>query len=127
MLTTTPRELREACGLTRPTAAAWLNITTRTLRRWESTGRAPVWALDKLHVRAYGLPLDAEPWRGWRLWRGALVSPEGLEYTPGTLRAWQFKQQELETLRRQFRRWCEPGRQMELWPGSELRARLSRG
>lgn len=124
MLSTYPRELREACGLSRAAAALFLNISTRTLARWENAGRAPEWALARLYQRAYGFPLESKEWRGWRFVRGRLVAPEGLAYTPGEIRAWQFKHQELEGLRRQFRRWCDPGRQLELWPGSELRARL---
>lgn len=105
MLSTYPRELRYASGLDLATCAAFLGISPRTLRRWETRERAPKWALALLYARAYGLPLDARDWRGWRFVRGRLVSPEGLSYTPGMLRAWQFKEQELWTLRRQFRRW----------------------
>lgn len=127
MLSTYPRELRLAVGLSRAVCADFLNISTRTLARWENAGGAPEWALTRLYQRAYGFPLEHKEWRGWRFFRGQLVSPDGLTYTPGELRAWQIKQQELDALRRQFRRWCDPGHQLEFWPGSTERAFLRRG
>lgn len=120
MLRPDPAELRRACGFTRAAGAAFLDISPRTLIRWENAGDAPEWALALLYQRAYGIPLKMTGWRGWRLLRGLLVSPEGETYTPGSIRAWFYERQELAALRRQFDRWCRPPVQLELWPGADF-------
>lgn len=120
MLSTEPRELREAAGLSIADASRLFSVSARTIRRYEASGAAPLAYLDALHARAYGLPLTSKGWRGWRFLRGCLVSPEGEEFTPGRLRAQHFERQLLATLRRQFDRFCREPRQLELWPGVDF-------
>lgn len=55
-----------------------------TARRWKRAARVPAWLVLLVGVVWRG-ELDAisPAWRGWRLVRGELVSPEGWTATPG--------------------------------------------
>ena len=60
----------------------------RTARRWKASGAMPA-ALAQwvgLHQDGGLGPVDAH-WRGWMLRRGALISPEGWEFRPGSVAA----------------------------------------
>lgn len=76
------RDARVFGGLTREQAAQALGVSLRTIGHWE-TGRArPAWAAFKLLrvIRHGELPDPA--WSGYRLIRGALVTPEGHSFLP---------------------------------------------
>lgn len=55
-----------------------------------------------MSIRGKGgdLALISDQWAGWRLVRHRLYSPEGVEWTVGTLNAWAFERQLLEELMR---------------------------
>jgi phosphoglycolate phosphatase-like HAD superfamily hydrolase len=68
--------------------AAAAGVTERTARRWKARGRIP-----EPYATAAGLRLHADlgaaspAWRGWRLCKDEIQSPEGLRFKPAELRA----------------------------------------
>jgi hypothetical protein len=80
-----------------------LGVPERTARHWRALGRLPApWRL--LYVVLDGGNIGAldAAWRGWRLIRGELVSPEGLTFRPGEVLSIFVRQQEIGELRRQL-------------------------
>ncbi len=59
-----------------------------TVRRWKKLARLPRWLERLVRVCIRGELDDVDrAWRGWTIRNGELVSPEGLTYTPGAVRA----------------------------------------
>lgn len=65
-----------------------LNIHEKTLYRW-LTGRVQIPGRQHLAIKALlgDLPGTEGKWTGWMFRRGELVSPEGVCFTPGFVRA----------------------------------------
>lgn len=81
-----------------------LGVPTRTARRWKAAGRLPApWLLLFLLLGERDLGALDEAWRGWRLARGEIVSPEGLAFRPGEVLAASIRMQQLAELERQLR------------------------
>lgn len=78
-----------------------------TVRRWKKLARIPRWLQRLVRVCLHGELAEIDPaWRGWRLVRGELVSPEGRAFTPGAVRAsvlWRARALELGALDRRRR------------------------
>jgi hypothetical protein len=114
-------------GMSYQVAADLCGVTTRTIRRWEKAGRCPVWFLTL--CRAYGGRLDAlrdsgDGWRGWRLVAGALVSPEGITYTPYEVNSIPWLWAMVNDLRTTLQRETAPGTQKVLpFPEALTRSR----
>lgn len=59
-----------------------------TVRRWKLGRSIPRWLSFVVRLCVQGELEDFDPaWRGWRIVRGELVSPEGTAFTPGAIRA----------------------------------------
>lgn len=83
-------------------AADALGVSLKTLRRYES-GTAPAMALRLVAILAAGhLGAIDSAWEGWHLVRGALVSPENVCFTPGDVRAIQYRDALISAQRRQL-------------------------
>lgn len=79
-----------------------------TVRRWKRrAARIPLWLQRLVRICVQGELADIDrAWRGWRIVRGHLVSPEGSSYTPGAVRAghlWKCRALELGARERQAR------------------------
>lgn len=78
-----------------------------TVRRWKKLARLPRWLERLVRVCLQGeLGEIDRAWSGWRVVRGELVSPEGLSYSPGAVRAstlWRARALELGALERRSR------------------------
>ena len=62
-----------------------------TARRWKRQGTAPRAALSLLKTLFERYLGDtSEPWAGWRLSHGELVSPQGDRFTPGMVLAGKY-------------------------------------
>lgn len=76
-----------------------------TARRWKRTGKCPRW-LERLVRVCHRGELDDihRAWRGWRLERGELISPEGWQFSPGAVRSIPLLQTQVKTyqLERRF-------------------------
>lgn len=87
-------ELREAYfgGMTPNDARALCGVSRRTWGRWmRGLARVPRSALLLLRICAQGeLPAAGPEWDGWRFYRGALLTPEGVEVKPGEIRAMPY-------------------------------------
>jgi hypothetical protein len=87
-------------------SAAWLarvcQVDASTARKWKRAGRIPPRYLPLLTL-ADGADLGAlaSPWRGWKLLGDRLVSPEGVKFSPGEVRAIPYRQALVATLTRQ--------------------------
>lgn len=67
-----------------------------TARRWKRAPRVPAWLARLVRVLIEGELGDvSESWRGWRLVRGELISPEGWTATPGEVRALPLMRQQI--------------------------------
>jgi hypothetical protein len=78
-------------------------VSVSAIRRYEKTGRVPAPVLRLAVAHATGIPLvSSRAWAGWRFAREALVSPEGIGWTPALLNAWHFERQLLQEYRRQL-------------------------
>jgi transcriptional regulator with XRE-family HTH domain len=89
----TPEELYQVRyvrgGLSCARARALVGVSRRTWSRWErGEARIPTAAVNLLRLVAAGeLPAGGPAWNGWRFYKGELVSPEGIGFEPGEIRA----------------------------------------
>lgn len=106
-------------GISAAELAALGQVHLSTARRWKRTGKCPRW-LERLLGVCHRGELDHihRTWNGWRLVRGQLVSPEGWEFTPGSIRAMPFMKAQIKTYQEKQRsiqqtdwiqqRWVDP-------------------
>lgn len=89
-----PASIARACG-----------VSVRTARRWRAAGQMPAaYALGLALVEDGDLGAVAPDWRGWRLIRGQLFSPDGWGFTPGEIQAAPLHVLLIGELRRQLAR-----------------------
>jgi hypothetical protein len=68
--------------------ASLTGASERTARRWIATGRMPAALALAVSLLASGdLGTVWPEWRGWRIVRGELTSPEGWTFRPGEIAA----------------------------------------
>jgi hypothetical protein len=84
--------------------ASLTGVDRATARRWRAHGRLPRHVNRLLAIITLG-QLDAIGWKGWRIMRGVLVSPEGWEATPGDVLALPFMRQQIAILQADARAW----------------------
>src|SRR5690606_32969430 len=75
--------------------------------RWETGSHAmpeAVWAWFRVASGGAGLAGGGEAWARWCFWKGALCSPEGMEFTPGQVRSLPILWQRLRALEAQNRK-----------------------
>lgn len=78
--------------------------STRSAQRWRLTGRAPRVVVAFLRLVEEGpLGMIHAAWNGWRLHRGALISPEGIAFAPAELLALTLRLQQVAELAREVR------------------------
>ncbi len=84
------RALAELCG-----------VSLRTAERWRSRGKMPAaYALAVALLRDGDIGVFSPDWRGWRLVRGELVSPERWTFRPGEVAAIPLVSQQLRLYQR---------------------------
>jgi hypothetical protein len=89
----TVTEIAEACG-----------IPDRTARRWIARGSMPYTARVTWRVVRYGdLGAVSPSWRGWRIVRDKLYSPENWDFRPGEVLTLPLQARMIHKLRRQLR------------------------
>lgn len=79
-------------------------VNVATARRWKAACKLPETVKRLLEITALGR-LDVLGWRGWRLIRGELISPEGWQFKPGDVMSLQLLRMQvrgLEAERRAF-------------------------
>lgn len=81
--------------------AALGGVHLSTARRWKRSGKCPRSVVLLVRVCHCG-ELDPihSSWRGWRVVRDQLVSPEGWQFTPGAVRSIPLLQRHLAEARR---------------------------
>lgn len=89
--------------LATPSIRALCTDCRSTWWRWRrDRASVPLAVRNLLRIVVGGdLPHFGPAWEGWRfnVKRGALVDPAGYEHTPGTIRAWWWLAQHLQSLR----------------------------
>jgi uncharacterized protein DUF3653 len=82
--------------------AALGRVHLATARRWKRTGKCPR-SVERLVRVCHCGELDDihAAWRGWRLVRGTLYSPEGWEFTPGAVRTLPLLERQVREMRRE--------------------------
>lgn len=79
--------------------AALAGVHLTTARRWKAGARPKAWLLKLLAIALEGeLGEISRAWRGWRIHRGELVSPEGWRFTPGNVRSIPFLEMRIASL-----------------------------
>jgi len=105
----------ETYGIPADQIAALCGVDIATARRWKSgRSRIPVAAKKLL---AGDLGAFGKEWKGWKIVKGEIVSPEGWSYPPGEILAIPFLRAQLahfESLRRQARELDEQPREAEI-------------
>lgn len=77
-------------------------VHVSTARRWIRTGKCPRSVARLVRVCLCGELDDIHAaWRGWRLVRGTLYSPEGWEFSPGAVRSLPLLQTQVREMRRE--------------------------
>jgi len=91
--------------------ALWGRATTETLstltgahhttaRRWKRLTELPRWLAILVRVVLEGELADVSAeFAGWCIRHGELVSPEGVRFTPGQIRALPFRLQQVQAMR----------------------------
>jgi hypothetical protein len=75
-----------------------------SVRRWRRLKAMPVHVSRLLEFVALN-KLDGLGWVGWKLKNGKLISPDGLEVSPGEVQAIQLRQQQLAHYQANERKW----------------------
>jgi hypothetical protein len=84
--------------LTVGTLCERLGVPAVTARRWLRTGRLPALArLAAAVILGGDLGLIDPAWKGWKLTRGKIVSPENWDYTPGDVMSLTFERARART------------------------------
>jgi Phage protein len=77
------KELARACG-----------VTQRTARRWTRAGQLPrVYQAAIATLEPHDLGQVSPDWSGFKVFRGELVTPEGMALRPGEIRSIPIRQQ----------------------------------
>ena len=88
-------------GISAELIARLIGCHIDTARRWKRLGKMPVAVGRYLAVRLDGeLGFVDTAWRGFRLVRGELRTPEGDTIRPGDVRAIPYRRQQLAELQR---------------------------
>ncbi len=83
-----PGEINELYGITAERIAEWIGCHVTTARRYKRGEEPSKAALELIRLRSTGdLGVVDPEWTGWRLIKGELVSPEGMQFTTGEVRA----------------------------------------
>lgn len=83
------------------TLAAYCGASRRTAERWKARGKMPAGlALAVALLHDGDLGTFAREWRGWKLIRGELVSPERWTFRPGEVTAIPLVSQQLRLYQR---------------------------
>jgi len=99
-----PGALLWAAGLTWENLAQVCGVSARTVTRWRRRGELP--PLLRLALAPFvDLGALSPAWSGWQIAHrtGELYSPENQTFTPGELRSWQFRYQQIRALQRRVR------------------------
>jgi hypothetical protein len=89
-------------GLSVRRLASVAGVTERTARRWKQRGRIPEPYQTALRARlGNDTGLASPAWKGWRFNNDTLISPEGVSYTPGEIRATPLMQRALAVYRQE--------------------------
>lgn len=88
-----------------PKLAAFLHVSTRTVRNWERTG-VPYSVEKFLRLLAGDLSFMGDDWRGWRIVGGEFVEYSGAGYSvsPGEMRAFTHMERCIEFQRNDINR-----------------------
>ena len=80
---------RHIARMSREDIARYLDISPKTIKRYESTGKAPKAVIECLLMIGGMLPAFGQKndFSGWSFSSGYLHSPEGNRYTSGDIRA----------------------------------------
>lgn len=94
---------RYAARMTTQEVADYLELSLRTIKRYESTGKAPKSVIECLLMIGGHCPTFSRrnDFTGWRFGSGYLWSPEGDRFTSGDVRAGRFALMQLDD---QYRR-----------------------
>jgi len=94
--------LEALSGIDAAALAALGCVHLSTARRWKRTGKCPRVIARLVRVCHCGELDDIHrAWRGWRLVRGTLYSPEGWAFTPGAVRTLPLLQTQVREMRRE--------------------------
>jgi transcriptional regulator with XRE-family HTH domain len=107
------KDARLIAGLTRQAAADLLGVTERTVRNWEAKrARVPYSAFKLMRILS-GYELPGAAWRGFRLSKDVLWSPEGRAFAATDLSWWGLTVALARSFRLQHARAsllpCKPG------------------
>lgn len=95
------RAMPDLYGISAALIAALTGAHIDTARRWKRAGRMPTAVAALLELRLAGeLGQVDDTWRGFRLVRGKLWTPENAPVTPGDIRAIPFRRLQLRELQR---------------------------
>jgi hypothetical protein len=91
-------------GITAAELADLTGVHLATARRWKRTGKCPR-TVERLVRVCHRGELDDihRTWRGWRLVRGELISPEDWRFTPGAVRSVPLLERQVKDLQRERR------------------------
>ena len=98
---------RRTAGLTQAAAAAYLGVSPRTVRYWETpAGSVPLAAFRLMKIRA-GYELPDPAWEGWTLRNGVLWSPANQGFEPPGMWYLSLTFRMAEAWKRDYDRRCE--------------------
>lgn len=82
--------LYRQAGYFRSSLAEYLNVTEKTVKRWEETSNPPVVVVKLLNLLKNDLSHLGDDWIGFRFIKGELVTPENEFVSPGKIRAYKY-------------------------------------
>lgn len=84
------RELRLSCLMSQRATAAYLGVSLRTIQHWDAGRHKVPWSTVRLLrlCRQGDLGAVDDHWKGFRIVRDALVTPDGRCFTVDALRLW---------------------------------------
>lgn len=118
------RDARRRAGLSKQQAAELCDTHRTTWARWEcGSQKMPraVWGWFRAATSGVDLAGGGKDWEQWCFWKGALCSPEGLEFTPGQIRSLPVLWQRIRAMEAQIRKLTD-----DLGHADALNVRMSR-
>lgn len=107
-------------GLSVRRLAQAAGVTERTVRRWKKRGEIPEPYKSVLRVHlAEDSGIASPAWAGWRFREDRLISPEGVTYTQGDIRASPMQREAIRLYRQEVSQ-----RQEECYRARDLRHRV---
>lgn len=88
-------------GFDKDTLSKLIEVTPRTIQRWESNNNPPIAVIKLIQMLGQDFSFIGDNWKGFRVINGELVTPEDEFIRAGEIRSIAFLKQTISALKRE--------------------------